>query len=76
MDAANEDIEAGFLDWHACAVYAAFDNELMDAYENDLYVGYILGEITAEEYTEEYQAEVEAAIERARKKSNWDESKW
>ena len=66
----------GFLDWHACAVYAAFDNELISAYEDDLYPGYILGEISAEEYTEEYQYEIEEAIDRAEATSGWDESKW
>lgn len=76
MEIANQDMEAGYLDWHACAVYAAFDNELTDIYENDLYVGYILGEISAEEFTEEYQYEIEAAIERTMATAGWDQSAW
>ena len=76
VEKANEDMKNGFLDWHACAVYAAFDNELISAYEDDLYPGYILGEISAEEYTEEYQYEIEEAIDRAEATSGWDESKW
>lgn len=76
MEAATADIEAGYLDWHACAVYAAFDNTLSDVYENDLWLGYILGEISAEEYTEEWQYEIEQAIQRAEKTSGWDKTTW
>lgn len=74
-DIAKADMEAGYLDWHACNIWNAWDNELSTNY-NDLRLGWILDEISLEDFTAEFQYELEAAVERAMENSGWDETTW
>ena len=75
QEIANQDMANGYLDWHACNIWNAWDNELSTNYD-DLRVGWLLDEITIEDFTEEFQYELEAAVERATETSGWDTSKW
>lgn len=75
QDIANEDMENGFLDWHACNIWNAWDNELSTNY-GDLRLGWILDEISLEDFTEEFQYELEAAVERAIETAGWDTTTW
>ena len=65
----------GYLDWHACNIWNAWDNELSTNYD-DLRVGWLLDEITIEDFTEEFQYELEAAVERASESSGGYTRKW
>lgn len=74
-DIAKQDMEAGYLDWHACNIWNAWDNELSTNY-GDLRLGWLLDEISLEEFTEDFQYELEGAVERAIESSGWDTTAW
>jgi hypothetical protein len=72
---AENDLNAGFKDWHACILDSAFDTEYGDLYIS-LYNAYILGEITAQQFQEQYDEGARQAIRRMERTAGWDKSRW
>jgi ABC-type glycerol-3-phosphate transport system substrate-binding protein len=72
---AENDMNAGFKDWHACILDSAFDTEYGDLYIS-LYNAYILGEITAQQFQEQYDEGARLAIRRMERTAGWDKSRW
>jgi ABC-type glycerol-3-phosphate transport system substrate-binding protein len=74
-DIAEQDMDAGFKDWHASDFNGGFDTEYID-FTTNLYTAYLLGEVTIQQLQDQLDEGARAAIRRMEKNITWDKSRW